>query len=203
MTTQRHQRPRPLRRRHRTLSPCPGRGIPPDGHAHPHNHHRRHERRPHPGGPRGTGHTSGPCSPRHHRNAGARGPDGQPRRPSIPLPPSRIDVCYDDPTTIIRAEAQYGPLPLGPTGHSPLHIRLTIPNLPPSPPEEADQGLPTPLKMPPLHDKHAWSQYHGAIDRARRIQRDPTTYSQPCARPTSPAASSNTPTQTATNHPRP
>ena len=88
--------------------------------------------------------------------------------------PSRIDVCYGDPTTIIRAEARYGPLPLGPTGHTPLHIRLTIPNLPPSPPEDADQGLPPPLKMPPLHDKHAWSQYHRAIDRARRIQPDPT-----------------------------
>ena len=87
---------------------------------------------------------------------------------------SRIDVCYGDPTTIIRAEARYGPLPLGPTGHSPLHIRLTIPNLPPSPPEDADQGLPPPLKMPPLHDKHVWSQYHRAKDRARRIQPDPT-----------------------------
>ena len=88
--------------------------------------------------------------------------------------PSRIDICYGDPTTIIRAEARYGPLPLGPTGHSPLHIRLTIPNLPSSPPEDADQGLPPPLKMPPLHDKHAWSQYHRAIDRARRIKPDPT-----------------------------
>ena len=87
---------------------------------------------------------------------------------------SRIDVCYGDPTNIIWAEARYGPLPLGPTGHSPLHIRLTIPNLPPSPPEDADQGLPPPLKMPPLHDKHAWSQYHRAIDRARHIQPDPT-----------------------------
>ena len=28
--------------------------------------------------------------------------------------------------------------------------------------------------MPSLHDKHAWSQYHRAIDRARRIQPDPT-----------------------------
>ena len=88
--------------------------------------------------------------------------------------PSRINVCYGDPTTIIGAEARYGPLPLEPTGHSPLHIRLTIPNLPPSPPEDADQGLPPPLKMLPLHDKHAWSQYHRAIDRARRIQPDPT-----------------------------
>ena len=58
--------------------------------------------------------------------------------------PSRIDVCYGDSTTIIRAEARYGPLPLGSTDHSPLHIRLTIPNLPPSPPEDADQGLPPP-----------------------------------------------------------
>ena len=48
-----------------------------------------------------------------------------------------------------------------------------VPTLP-SPPEDADQGLPPPLKMPPLHDKQAWSQYHSAIDRARRIQRDPT-----------------------------
>ena len=88
--------------------------------------------------------------------------------------PSRIDVCFGDPTTIIRAEARYGPLPLGPTGHSPLHICLNIPKLPPSPPEDADQGLPPPLKMPPLHDKQAWSQYHRAIDRARRIQPDPT-----------------------------
>ena len=47
--------------------------------------------------------------------------------------PSRVDVCYDDPTTIIRAEARYGPLPLGPTGHSPLHIRPTIPTFLPAP----------------------------------------------------------------------
>ena len=88
--------------------------------------------------------------------------------------PCRIDVCYRDPTTIIRAEARYVPLPLGPTRHSPLHIRLTIPNLPPSPPEDADQGLPPPLKMPPLHEIQARFQYHRAIDRARRIQPDPT-----------------------------
>ena len=31
--------------------------------------------------------TPGPSSPRHHRNAGARGPNSQPRRPTIPLPP--------------------------------------------------------------------------------------------------------------------
>ena len=88
--------------------------------------------------------------------------------------PSRIDVCYGNTTTIIRAEARYGPLPLGPTGHRPLHIRLTMPNVPPSPSEDPDQGLPPPLKMPPLHDKQAWSQYHRAIDRARRHQPDPT-----------------------------
>ena len=88
--------------------------------------------------------------------------------------PSRIDVCYGDPTTINRAEARYGPLPLGPTGDSPLHIRLTIPNLPPSPPEDADQGLQTLLRMPQRHNKQAWSRYHRAIDRARRIQPDPT-----------------------------
>ena len=88
--------------------------------------------------------------------------------------PSRIDVCYGNPTTIIRAEALYGPLPLGSTGHSPLHIRLTIPNLPPSPPGISGQGLPPPLRVPPLHDKQAWSLYHRAIDRARRVQPDPT-----------------------------
>ena len=69
--------------------------------------------------------------------------------------PSRIDVCYGDPTAIIRAEAQNGPLPMGPTGHRPLHICLTIPNLPPSPTKDADQGLPPPLKMPPPHNKQA------------------------------------------------
>ena len=87
---------------------------------------------------------------------------------------SRIDVCYGDPTTIIQAEAPYGPLPLGHTGNSPLHIRLTIPNLPPSPPQDADKGLPPSLRMAPLHDKQAWSQYHRAIDSARRIPPDPT-----------------------------
>ena len=87
--------------------------------------------------------------------------------------PSRIDVCYGNPTTIIRAEARYGLLPLGPKGHSPLHILLIIPNLPPSPPEDADQGLRPPLKMAPLHDKQAWSKYYSAIDRTRRIQPDP------------------------------
>ena len=42
---------------------------------------------PTPADRRGTGHTPGPSSPRHNRNAGARGPDRQPRRPTIPLPP--------------------------------------------------------------------------------------------------------------------
>ena len=174
MATQDHQHPRPLRRCHGTPPPSPGRGIPPGGHAHPHNHHRRHERRPHLGGPRGTGHIPGPCSPRHHRNAGAPGPDGQPRRPTIPLPlPSR---CRPLPhQSMLWRPHNYhpggGPIwapPAGPTGQSPLHIRPTFPNLPPSPPEDADQGLPPPLRMPPLHDKQAWSQYHRAIDRARR-----------------------------------
>ena len=117
--------------------------------------------------------------------------------------PSRIDVCYGNPTTIIWAEARYGPPPLGFTGHSPLHIRLTIPNLPPSPPEDADQGLPPPLRMPPLHDKQAWSQYHRAIDRARRIQPDLTDLLTAMRTALSPAASSNTPTLTMTDHPRP
>ena len=62
--------------------------------------------------------------------------------------PSRIDVCYGDTATIIWAEAQYGPLPLGPPGHRPSHLRLIIPNHPPNHPEDADQGLPPPLKMP-------------------------------------------------------
>ena len=67
--------------------------------------------------------------------------EGQPSHfaHQIEAAPTRIDVCYGDPTTIIQAEARYGPLPLVPTGHRPLHIRLTIPNLPPSPPEDADQ----------------------------------------------------------------
>ena len=88
--------------------------------------------------------------------------------------PSRIDVCYGDPTTIIQAEDRYDRLLLGPTGHRPLQTRLTIPNLPPSPPEDADQGLPPRLKMPPLHDKQPWSHYHRAIERARRNQPHPT-----------------------------
>ena len=102
--------------------------------------------------------------------------EGQPShfRHQTEAAPSRIDVCYGGPTTIIRAEARYGPLPLGPTGRRPLHIRFTIPNLPPSPLEEADQGLPPPLKMTPPQKKQAWSQYHRAIDRARRNQPDPT-----------------------------
>ena len=87
MATQRHQRPRPLRRRHSTLPPIPGQSIPPDGHARHYHHHRGHERHPHPSKSRRAGHTPGPCSPRHHRNAAARGPDGQSRRPTIPLPP--------------------------------------------------------------------------------------------------------------------
>ena len=88
--------------------------------------------------------------------------------------PSRIDLCYGNPRTIIRADASYGPLPLGPTGHSPLHIRLTIPSVPPCPPEDAYQGLRPPLNMPPLHNKQAWSQYHSTIDRARCIHAHPT-----------------------------
>ena len=42
---------------------------------------------PTPADREGTGHTPGPCSPRHDQNARARGLDGQPRRPTIPLPP--------------------------------------------------------------------------------------------------------------------
>ena len=86
---------------------------------------------------------------------------------------SRIDVCYGDPTTVIRAEARYGPLPLGPTGRRPLHLRFTIPNHLPNPLEDTDQGLPPPLKIPPLPDKQAWSQYQRAIHRASRNQQDP------------------------------
>ena len=48
MTAQRHQRPRPLRRRHRTLPPSPGRSIPADGRTCPHHHHRQHESRHNP-----------------------------------------------------------------------------------------------------------------------------------------------------------
>ena len=72
--------------------------------------------------------------------------EGQPSnfRDQTEAAPSRIDVCYGGPTTIIRAEAQYGPLPLGPTGHSPLHIRLTIPNFPPAP-----QRMQTKAYQPP------------------------------------------------------
>ena len=47
--------------------------------------------------------------------------------------PSGIDQCYGNPTTVIRAEALYRALLLGSTGHRPLQIRLTIPNLPRSP----------------------------------------------------------------------
>ena len=52
--------------------------------------------------------------------------------------PSRIDVCYGDTATIIRAEARYSPLLLGPRGQRPLHIHFSIPNLPPRPPEDED-----------------------------------------------------------------
>ena len=88
--------------------------------------------------------------------------------------PSRIDVCYGDPTTIIRAEARYGPLPLGPTGHSPLHIRLTIPNLPPSPPDDADQGLPPPFEDAPTARQTGLVPISQGHRCARRIQPDPT-----------------------------
>ena len=71
--------------------------------------------------------------------------------------PSRINVCYGEPATIMRAEARYRPLPVGPTCHRPLHLQLTIPHLPPTPAEYGDKGLPGPLKTLPLHDKQAWS----------------------------------------------
>ena len=74
--------------------------------------------------------------------------EGQPSRFPHRLEATRscINVCYGDPNIIIRAEAQYGSLPMGPTGNRPMHIRLTISNLPASPPENADQGLPPPRK---------------------------------------------------------
>ena len=46
--------------------------------------------------------------------------------------PSRIDVCYGDPINIISAEARYGPLPLGPTGHSPCTSAPPSPTFPPA-----------------------------------------------------------------------
>ena len=130
-------------------------------------------------------------------------PEGQPSHfpHQTEAAASGIEVCYGDPTTIVWAEARYGPLLMGPTGHRPLHIRLTIPNLPPNPPEDADQGLPTPLKMPPLHDKQAWSQYHRAIDRARRNQPDPTDLVT--AMQTAAVACACNPTLRMTSHPQP
>ena len=88
--------------------------------------------------------------------------------------PLCINVWYGDHTTVIRAESRYGPLLLGPTGHRPLHLRLTILNLPPNLLGDGAKGLPLPLKMPSLQDKQAWSQYNRAIDRALRNQQDPT-----------------------------
>ena len=88
--------------------------------------------------------------------------------------PSCMDVCYGNPTTIIRTEPEYGPLPLGPTGHRPLHLSITSHDPPPSSPEDADQGLQPTLKMPQLHNKQGWSHYHRTIDCTRRNQLDPT-----------------------------
>ena len=101
--------------------------------------------------------------------------EGQPSHFSHPTEaaPSRINICCGDTTTISRAEARYGPLLLGPTGQRPLQIRLTIPNFPPSPREDAGQGLPPSLKCPHCMEKHFWSQYHRAIDCAWRNQGDP------------------------------
>ena len=48
--------------------------------------------------------------------------------------PICIDVCYSDPTTIIRTQAGCSPLPLGPPGYRPLHLRLSIPKVPSNPP---------------------------------------------------------------------
>ena len=63
--------------------------------------------------------------------------------------PSRIKVCYGNATTIIWAESRYGCLPLGPTRHRPLHIRITVPNLPPSPPRGCGPRLTTPPENAP------------------------------------------------------
>ena len=154
--------------------------MPPDGHARPHHPHRQHERRPHPAD------GVGQATPQDHAVCDTidmlrlvdltAGLEGQPSYypHQTEAAPSRINVCYGIPTTIIRAEARYSPLPLEPAGHRPLHIRLTIPTLPPNSPGDADQGLPPPLKMPPLHHKQAWSEYHRAIDRAWHNQLDPT-----------------------------
>ena len=47
--------------------------------------------------------------------------------------PSRIDVCYGDPTTIIRAEARYGPLPLEPQAIAPCTSASPSSTFPPAP----------------------------------------------------------------------
>ena len=67
-----------------------------------------------------------------------------------------------------------GPSRWDPQAIAPCTSASPSPTFLPAPQRMRTKYLPPPLRMPPLHDKQAWSQYHRAIDRARRIQPDPT-----------------------------
>ena len=77
--------------------------------------------------------------------------EGQPShfRHQTEAAPSGINVCYGDPTTIIRAEARYRPLLLGSTGHRPLHTRLTVPKPSPQPPRGSGPRITIPPENAP------------------------------------------------------
>ena len=88
--------------------------------------------------------------------------------------PYRIDVCYGDPTTIIQAQARYGPSRWDPRTIGPCVSASPFPTFPPAPQSMRPKAYHPPLKMPPLPDKQAWSQYQRAIDHPRRSQPGPT-----------------------------
>ena len=77
--------------------------------------------------------------------------------------PSRIDTCYEDPTTVHVHEAAYGDLPPTGTGHRPLYIDLIIPNLPPPAATLPDDTLLPTLQFPPEDDHGAWHRYNRAL----------------------------------------
>ena len=95
---------------------------------------------PTPARPRRTGHTPGPSSPRHHRNAGARGPDqpaskaNHPTSPTKRMPPhpaSTYAMATPPPSSERRPDM--GPSRWDPQAIAPCTSASPSPTFPPAP----------------------------------------------------------------------
>ena len=88
--------------------------------------------------------------------------------------PSRMDMCYADPTTVRVHQATYGDLPPPGTGYGSLYIDLIIPNLPPPAATQPDNTLTPTMRIPAQDDQSAWHRYNRALHNILRRPDAPT-----------------------------